>query len=180
MTHNSGIYQDGVAAGIAAAVPMTIAMRGLHRQLPSQDRYPLPPELLTAEAAKAANIEAEPEAPGWEWKTYASHFGYGAAMGAGYAAIEPVLPGSPGLKGALFGFGVWAGSYLGWVPLFNMPTAAKDESRRRNAIMIAAHFVWGAANGVVYERLRDSRPAGEAGKSGPLGNRRFIKEDSRR
>jgi uncharacterized membrane protein YagU involved in acid resistance len=153
MTCDSSLYHGGIAAGLLATVPMTFAMRAMHRQLPPHDRYPLPPELLTAETVKIANIEAEPEAPGWEWKTYASHFSYGAVMGVGYAAIEPVMPGSPAIKGAVFGFGVWAGSYLGWIPLFNMPAAAKDESNKRNAMMITAHLVWGIANGLGYAKL---------------------------
>lgn len=162
------LIRRGALAGALATVPMTVAMRTLHRALPPDEQYPLPPEVLTAVAAESAHVRAEPDAPGWEWKTYAGHFGYGAAMGAAYAATQRYwrrngLGVSPMRRGMLYGLAVWGGSYLGWIPAFNMPAAAKDEPPARNAVMIASHLVWGAANGVLCSQLADNPELGRCG-----------------
>ncbi len=49
------------------------------------------------------------------------------------------------VTGAMLGAGVWALSYFGWVPDFGVLKSADDHPWRRNALMICAHLVWGAA-----------------------------------
>ncbi|HEV2653990.1 MAG TPA: DUF1440 domain-containing protein, partial [Ktedonobacteraceae bacterium] len=82
-----------------------------------------------------------------------SHFGYGAAMGALYTTLTRQLRLQPVLKGTLFGLVIWAASYLGWMPLANMPVAATREPLRRNLMMILAHVVWGSVTGAIAARL---------------------------
>jgi uncharacterized membrane protein YagU involved in acid resistance len=62
------------------------------------------------------------------------------------------------LKGALFGVGVWAASYLGWLPAAGILRPATREPAGRNAMMIASHAVWGASLAVISERLRRPPP----------------------
>ncbi len=81
-----------------------------------------------------------------------SHFGYGAAMSALYTALTQQISLPPVLKGTLFGLAVWAASYLGWMPLADIPVAVPREPIRRN-MMILAHIVWGSVTGVVADRL---------------------------
>jgi hypothetical protein len=52
---------------------------------------------------------------------------------------------------------VWAGSYLGWLPAAGILSPATEHPARRNALMIASHVVWGAAAGVIVERLSDEK-----------------------
>src|SRR5436190_911638 len=44
----------GALAGLAATVPMTLAMELMYRQLPPRQRYPLPPRLITQRLARRA------------------------------------------------------------------------------------------------------------------------------
>jgi len=47
--------------------------------------------------------------------------------------------------GASFGVGVWAASYLGWIPAVGLLAPATRHPRHRSALMLAAHVVWGAS-----------------------------------
>jgi hypothetical protein len=73
--------------------------------------------------------------------TLAAHFAYGALTGAIFALGRHRGAGA----GAAWGLAVWAGSYLGWIPAARLLTPATRHPRRRNALMLAAHGVWGAA-----------------------------------
>jgi hypothetical protein len=150
----------GAVAGLAATVPMTVLMRSAHRELPAREQYSLPPEQITHRVSRLVGSSARPHEPGWAGKTYVAHFGFGATAGAAYAATAGRLPGPPAVKGSLFGVVVWAVSYLGWLPALGLTPPATDEPARRNALMVGAHVVWGAAVGVVADRLADRGRAG--------------------
>ncbi|MEJ7606229.1 MAG: DUF6789 family protein [Bryobacteraceae bacterium] len=62
----------------------------------------------------------------------------------------------PAAEGALYGLAVWGGSYLGVMPATGLYKSATEEPAARNALMIAAHLVWGAALGVIFNKLADS------------------------
>jgi uncharacterized membrane protein YagU involved in acid resistance len=135
---------SGVRAGLAATAPMTLVMRTLHHELPSHEKYPLPPQQITSRLANEAGVESHaPSNEGWEWKTHAAHYAYGAGCGAAYALAEKHLPGPTAVKGALFGIGVWTVSYLGWLPAAGILPPAHREPARRNGLMLLAHVVWG-------------------------------------
>jgi hypothetical protein len=142
----------GTLAGSAATVPMTIAMELLHRRLASARAQALPPQQITERALRATGAAQHLDPPARLATATAAHFGYGAAAGAVYAAIAPLLPGPPAARGALFGLGVWAGSYLGWLPAAGILPPATREPAGRNAMMIGSHLVWGAALGLLLGR----------------------------
>jgi uncharacterized membrane protein YagU involved in acid resistance len=79
---------------------------------------------------------------GRQTATIAAHFGYGAATGALYALAAP--RGSTLSSGAAYGVLVWVVSYFGIMPGLRILRPAHDHAGRRNALMIAAHLVWGS------------------------------------
>ena len=139
----------GALAGLTASAAMTAAMRGLHARLPREERYPLPPreivERFSPDVTREDNLRD---------LSLAAHFAYGAASGA--------LLASTGTRhgeaaGVLFGLGVWAASYFGWVPLLGVLRPATGHPMRRNALMIGAHLVWGAATSRTIRELAAAR-----------------------
>ena len=135
----------GALAGLAATAPMTLAMKLMHEQLPREEQYPLPPRQVTEGFAEKAGVSEHLDEEEREAATWASHFAYGAACGALYGALSGGrLDEHPLAAGAGFGLAVWAGSYLGWLPAAGVISPATEHPARRNALMIAAHLVWGA------------------------------------
>jgi hypothetical protein len=142
---------------------MTAVMALLRQALPAHERYPLPPRRVTLGAAGAAGAPVEEMSePQRQGLTALAHFGYGAGAGAVYAALAPHLTQRPVLGGVAFGLGVWAASYLGWLPALGLPASAPDETPRRNALMIAAHLVYGGALGLLTDALADGQARPEA------------------
>jgi uncharacterized membrane protein YagU involved in acid resistance len=137
----------GALAGIAATCAMTAAARAMHRRLPAPERYPLPPREIVESGLPVA--ERSLDEHGRRTATIAAHFGYGAVTGALYALAAP--KGSI-LSGAAYGVLVWAVSYFGIMPGLRILQPAHDHPARRNALMIAAHLVWGST---LARTLRD-------------------------
>jgi putative membrane protein len=104
-----------------------------------------PPEEITANVAERAGEEPSRQNPAFQAAWLAAHLGYGAACGALYALVRPLLPRSDVAAGLLFGGAVWGVSYLGLLPALELFPPAQDDSPRRQAMMIAAHAVYGVA-----------------------------------
>ena len=135
----------GALAGVVGTAAMTAAMRALHRRLEPAERYPLPPrEIVERVLPKRASEQTR------RTSTIASHFGYGAGMGAVFA-LAPVDKGT--LTGAAYGVLVWAGSYLGWIPSTNILMNATQHPLRRNLLMSGVHLVWGAVTALTLREL---------------------------
>jgi len=137
----------GAIAGFVATMAMTAAMRRLHARLPAEERYPLTPreivdETLDPPAAIAPDL------------TIAAHFFYGAGCGALLAAADPRIGKA---AGAMAGGAVWLGSYMGWVPAFGVLKPATGHPFRRNALMLAVHFVWGWSTAIGIRELGAAR-----------------------
>ena len=148
----------GAMAGLTATGPMTAVMVAAHDALPPHERHGLPPEHVTANAARAAGAhEAAQLRERRVLATIPMHFGYGAAMGAAYGALAPHVPGPGVAKGVAFGLAVWAGSYLGWLPAMGLHPPATQESAGRNAMMIGAHVVWGVVTGLLTDLAHNGR-----------------------
>jgi uncharacterized membrane protein YagU involved in acid resistance len=149
-------WLKGALAGFVATGPMTIFMLATQRFLPKGQQYELPPEIITKELAHRAHVRQHMNKGQVLAATLVSHFAYGAAMGMLYSPFSllakkialPVL-----VNGVLFGLVVWAGSYLGLLPLLGMSESGQREPGRRNLMMIAAHVVWGSALGALADLL---------------------------
>lgn len=124
----------GALAGLAATMAMTSAMQRLHPLLNDRSRYPLPPREIVERMGIAGNERHA------RTNALLAHFGFGAMTGA----IFGLLPRRRG-SGTLYGLGVWAVSYLGWIPAARILAPAWRHPAQRNLLMIAVHIVWGAA-----------------------------------
>ena len=146
----------GSVAGLVATVPMTAVMTRLHAKLPQHEKEPLPPRKITEEMTSVAGIDDDLSEQEMTGLTILNHFGYGAGVGALYAAL-PDVPGPlpNAVRGVVFGLGVWTVSYLGWLPARGSRAAAEKETPRRNGLMIAAHVVWGASLGMLVGAMVD-------------------------
>ena len=147
------------AAGALATLPMTAVMALGVRLLPPDEQYTLPPREITDEVRRKRDIAYPISEPRARLAALAAHFGYGAAAGSLVAAIPGGRATELALRGAAYGFAVWAGSYLGLLPALNLLSPATEHPPGRTAVMIASHLVWGAAAGLIVQRLRppDSR-----------------------
>ena len=117
----------GALAGLVATMAMTATMRRLHRLLPADEQYPLPPREIVD---RIVGVDHEVAA---RTATTLSHFGFGAAAGALFA-----LPAAQRLGGAIYGTGVWAVSYFGWIPVLGILAPATPHYRIATQISLAA------------------------------------------
>lgn len=144
----------GAVAGVVATAAMTASMDAMYRRLAEDDRYPLPPRELTERIDGLIHGQAGDELLTVE--ALAAHFGYGAATGALYGMLGASQVGRPALTGAGYGVLIWLASYLGWIPLAGVLRPATRHPAPRNALMLSAHLVWGAALGLTANRLAKS------------------------
>lgn len=133
---------------------MTAAMRRLHPLL--EHRYPLPPREIVD---RLGGGEGERDA---RVMTMLAHFGFGAAVGALYAAT-PLRR----LGGVAYGLGVWTASYLGWIPAARILPPATRHPMDRNLLMVAVHVIWGIAFAASLKEL-DLASDDIFGRRGPL------------
>lgn len=145
----------GALSGLLATAPMTAVMFALWRLLPRRQRYPLPPRLLTANLLRRLGLRQEVSQEQEKALTWVLHFAYGAGIGALFAALYRLLRLPPVLLGALYGLLIWVGSYKGWLPAFTLLPDASRQPDERNALMIAAHLVWGAVTGMLVGYLSE-------------------------
>ncbi|WP_394821424.1 hypothetical protein [Pendulispora albinea] len=131
---------------------MTAVMKVLHRRLPLLQRHPLPPRQIAMRVAKRLGIGKPRSTGAQKAMTLAAHFSYGGAMGTVYRRITRRIPPGPG-SGIAFGLAVWTGSYLGLLPATGLLTPATFHRPQRNALMIAAHVVWGWSLGALTRRI---------------------------
>lgn len=137
----------GGIAGFVATMAMTSAMRRLHKMLPAKERYPLTPrEIVDATLDPPRSVAPD--------LTLAVHFAYGAGCGALLAAASLRMG---RVTGSIAGGGIWLASYMGWIPAFGVLKPATGHPLRRNAVMIAAHFVWGWSTSEAIRELTAAR-----------------------
>lgn len=151
---------SGAVAGLAATVPMTVAMELMHEALPDQEQYALPPRQIAMKAAERLDLKDEMNETERTTLTLVSHFAYGAACGALYAPLSRRIALAPVLGGACYGLAVWAGSYLGLLPALGVLKPATEHPVRRTALMIAAHLVWGSVLGATLPVVEEEDSRG--------------------
>ena len=140
---------SGALAGLAATVPMTAVMKLAQRALPAGERHPLPPRRVTMRALRKVGVWPHVHLGETDRRglTLAAHYGYGTAAGTVFGFLAPRNVPDAVAAGVGFGLLVWAGSYLGLLPALDLHPPVTRETPRRNAMMIAAHVVWGAVLG---------------------------------
>jgi uncharacterized membrane protein YagU involved in acid resistance len=103
----------------------------------------MPPEKITAKMLDRAGIGHS----GAQQDALATllHFGFGATAGAmfGVVAPRPLLVRVP--AGLTYGAAIWGVSYMGWVPALGIMPPAERDRRDRQAVMLAAHLIYGSA-----------------------------------
>jgi hypothetical protein len=137
----------GAIGGMAAGVPMVVALTALEQATPSARLRGQMPKQLATRVARQIGLAKGPSSVERHLATAAGHFGYGGAAGALYPQVSRVLPGPTLVKGALFGAGVWAARYL------LDGRTLRASSRSGNAMHLGAHLVWGSATALVSRRL---------------------------
>jgi uncharacterized membrane protein YagU involved in acid resistance len=115
----------------------------------------MPPEKITAAMLQRAGIDRS----GDQQDALAAvlHFGFGAAAGAAFGVIapKPLVVRVP--AGMAYGAAIWGVSYMGWVPALGIMPPADRDRRDRQAVMLAAHLVYGTALAVmVGSRVREA------------------------
>jgi hypothetical protein len=139
---------------------MAAVMAGLRRLLPAHQQESLPPRQITENAAARAGVDESLREPERKTATAVAHLGYGAVVGAGFAAFAGKSGLPPPAEGMLYGLAVWGGSYLGLMPATGLYRSAAEEPAERNAMMITSHIVWGGALGILFDVLtRDHKDA---------------------
>ena len=142
---------EGSLAGVIATVPMTLFMFAGQSLLPLRQHYALPPERLMGTLANQVGVKLDkPQLMG---ASFVSHFGFGGAMGALYGPLMRIVPLPSVLKGMVFGLVVWSAVYGGLLSAVGMSEAAPKQPLQRNALMLAAHLVWGAGMGGAMQLL---------------------------
>jgi hypothetical protein len=135
---------------------MTLFMTAAQRYLPLHQRHSLPPKAITMDLLSRVNLKQRLNRKQRKRATWVAHVAYGTGVGAAYGTVSRAIPLPPAVKGIIFGMLVWAGSYLGWLPAFDVSGSAPDQPMRRNLLMIGAHVVWGAVAGPIaaqFERI---------------------------
>lgn len=137
----------GAIGGVVGTVVMTAAMRRMHRGLPLDERYPLPPreisERLFPDLSETATQDLSTLAHAW----------FGAVAGASMTAAGA----TSAVAGSAGGFLVWLASYLGWVPGAGILRPAGGHPAHRNALMVLVHFVWGAVSVIAANEMLAAR-----------------------
>ena len=154
-------YVVGGFAGLIGTLAHTAAMLSAQACLPRARSRPVPPRAITHQVAGKRG--ETPDTDRVTVATAAAHFGYGALAGALYAALgsrrhrrRPVA------RGVAYGLGIWAVSYLGWLPAFRILPPANRMPAQQNAMMLLAHVAWGAAFGAAFDRYQRITPDPDA------------------
>ena len=148
------VLLNGSIAGSIATLPMTLVMQLGYRMLPSHQQYPLWPSEIVQKLEEDVGAEHRINEKQHIALSLLAHFGYGAAAGTAYAATANRLPSGAMVSGIAYALTVWAVGYLGWLPAIRILVPATEQPKERNALNIAAHIVWGAGLGVIFERLQ--------------------------
>lgn len=137
----------GVTAGSAATAVMSAGMLAAGRVglMGLQ-----PPEAIVRRVGQL--VGSEPEGRTADVLASLSHLAFGAVSGAAYALLPPAR--RPVGRGALVGFGIYAVSYAGWVPVLKALPPADEDRSDRQAAMAAVHVVFGAVLGALDARWR--------------------------
>ncbi len=142
----------GAGCGVVATAVMSTVMVGWQRLTGGG---PLAPGVVTGRALDT--VGARPARPGVRTAVHTvAHFAFGSVAGAGYGALTSALPHRaprldrvpPVVRGALYGFGLWAVSHGVAIPRLGLLAPPPGDRPGRQARLITAHLLYGATLGV--------------------------------
>lgn len=143
----------GAAAGGAATGIMTLVMEGTYFLLPRQEQDPLELSKITTRLASLVGIAERTPNRRHVLATLCFHCAYGTLAGTGYMFTMRRIRLPPLICGPLYGTGVWAFSYLGWLPNADvLPPQARYPLGRRIALLVS-HLVWGTATALIAHQM---------------------------
>ncbi len=148
----------GALAGAAGTAVMTLMMRKAAPKMIPDEMRPdeFPPKRVVEWAEEQAGMpHALTESQ--EMKVaMGAHFAYGSGSGAVYGLLRSQLDGLPApLMGALFGVGLWAVSFEGWMPALGVQEATHEKPPKKWPMPIMAHMVYGVTTALAYEALQN-------------------------
>ncbi len=148
----------GALAGAAGTAVMTLMMRkAAPKMIPKEmrpDEFP-PKKVVEWAEEQAGKPHALSESQ--EMKVaMGAHFAYGSGSGAVYGLLREQMDGIPApLMGALFGVGLWAVGFEGWMPALGVQEATHEKPPQKWPMPIMAHIVYGTTTALAYEALEN-------------------------
>ena len=149
----------GATAGALSTVAMSAVMLGAKRAGVTGE---LPPERITRRVIDAVSAEP-PDDQTTDAVAAVAHLGFGAVAGALFGLLTTRTgaargsPASAAFTGMIYATGIWLVSYQGWVPALGIMPPASSDLRGRAVTMLTAHWVYGAALGVLVTLFRRQR-----------------------
>lgn len=150
----------GALAGAAGTAVMTFMMRKAAPRMFPEEMRPdeFPPKRVVEWAEEQAG---DPRALGESQEMKAAmgvHFAYGTGSGAVYGLLREQVDGIPApLAGMMFGFGLWAIGFEGWMPALGVQERTTRKPPRKWPMPIMAHMAYGASTALAYDALADRR-----------------------
>ena len=148
----------GALAGLAGTAVMTLMMKKAAPKIVPEEMRPdkFPPKRAVEWAEEQAG---EPNALTESQETKAAmgaHFTYGSGAGVVYGLLREQMGGIPApLSGMLFGVGLWAVSFEGWMPALGVQEATHEKPPKKWPMPIMGHMVYGATTALTYEALEN-------------------------
>ena len=140
---------NGAVAGLAATAPMTLVF--VAGRAAGLLRTP-PPARITAAAAAEVGASPPPDGPALGAGWMGLHLAFGAAGGALFVAVRPLLPRSPGAAGLAYGAALWTAAYGGVMPALGLYPPVPHDRTTRAAVTVVAHAVYGWSLAAVVDR----------------------------
>lgn len=142
----------GTLGGVLGTVTMSALMLAAHK---ARLMGRLPPERITQKAF-FHGFRSHKRERRKNMLAALLHIGFGAAAGAFFGFVYRRLPvgANPVGLGSVYGSLIWFLSYGGWAPALGMIPPIHRDRPGRPAIMVLAHWVYGATLGVVIEFVR--------------------------
>lgn len=153
--HSTGqIILTDFFSGILATLPMTLLMLAANKAIPTRKPDPLPPEEVTVNLTKKAQVEPLLSDTQKKKLSLFNHFFYGGFIAVPIGLITAHATARQSVnRGVGYGLLVWLSNYLGLLPSLNLYPPATREPARMNGIMIASHLLWGGSLGWLSNRL---------------------------